>query len=96
MTDTANPEGLIHGISKSGDKAKDSANFKNQVMTIKDFEGIDSKRTSQQSETSNERDFLKMLENRKHKGVVNDTSELISPSAEHLEEPSIMGKRETQ
>ena len=32
-------------------------NFKNQVMTIKDFGAIDSKRTSQQSETSNEREF---------------------------------------
>ena len=41
----------------------DRGNFKNQVMTIKDFGAIDSKRTSQQSETSNEKDFMKMLAN---------------------------------
>ena len=39
----------------------DRGNFKNQVMMIKDFGAIDSKRTSQQSETSNEREFMAML-----------------------------------
>lgn len=97
MTDSVkNPESVIHvksaatGEKESPLKAVDSANFKNQVMTIKDFEGIDSKRTSQQSETSNERDFLKMLESRKSK-VIHDGSDGISPSAEHLEEPSVIG-----
>ena len=53
------------GLSLS--EGRERGNFKNQVMTIKDFGGIDSKRTSQVSETSNERDFMKMLQNQKHR-----------------------------
>ena len=51
------PEGLLKGtdqtpkLSDQDDMSKteqfDRGNFKNQVMTIKDFGGIDSKRTSQ-------------------------------------------------
>lgn len=72
----------------------DRGNFKNQVMTIKDFGAIDSKRTSQQSETSNEKDFMKMLANQKNRNLNNTEDNGISPTAEHLEEPSIVGKRE--
>ena len=59
-------------------------------MTIKDFSGIDSKRTSQQSETSNEKDFMKMLANQKNRNLDNTNGDEISPTAEHLEEPSII------
>ena len=73
----------------------DWGNFKNQVMTIKDFGAIDSKRTSQQSETSNEKDFMRMLANQKNRTQEHAAdSNGISPTAEHLEEPSIVGKRE--
>jgi hypothetical protein len=80
----------------------DRGNFKNQVMTIKDFGGIDSKRTSQQSETSNEKEFLRMLSNQTQKNNPNVNSsdgyknhDISSPTAEHLEEPSIIGRRES-
>ena len=78
----------------------DRSNFKNQVMTIRDFSAIDSKRTSQQSETSNERDFIRMLASQQAKTSqktqpVSEENDLVSPSAEHLEEPSIIGKRES-
>ena len=68
-------------------------------MTIKDFGAIDSKRTSQQSETSNEKDFMKMLANQKNRqetshNLNNPDTQDVSPTAEHLEEPSIIGKRE--
>ena len=69
-------------------------------MTIRDFSAIDSKRTSQQSETSNERDFIRMLanqqaENNQKTQPVSEENDVVSPSAEHLEEPSIIGKRES-
>ena len=63
-------------------------------MTIKDFGAIDSKRTSQQSETSNEKDFLKMLANQKNRDFQKQDDS--SPTAEHLDEPSIIGKKELE
>ena len=73
----------------------DRNNFKNQVMTIRDFGAIDSKRTSQASETSNEREFMKMLAAQQVKASLQLASDGVSPSAEHLEEPSLVGKRES-
>ena len=75
-------------VKSGADGDSEKVNFKNQVMTIKDFGLIDSKRTSNQSETSNEKEFNKMLSLAQAKGSRDST-----PSAEMPQEPSLLGKQ---
>lgn len=72
-------------------------NFKNQIISIKDFGLLDSERTSKVSEMSLEKELENLIV---PKGKAPDNNgplaELASPSAEHLEEPSIVATRETE
>ena len=83
------------------ERFKDGVNFKNQVITIKDFGLLDSERTSRVSELSMEKDLENVVMTEKEAGEIGkqqrlETGDLVSPSAEHLEEPSIVASRETQ
>ena len=72
-------------------------NFKNQVISIKDFGLLDSERTSKVSEMSLDKDLENLIVPKSkvpERGSL--AGELASPSAEHLEEPSIVASRETE
>ena len=83
------------------ERFRDGVNFKNQVITIKDFGLLDSKRTSGVSELSIEKNLENVIMTEKEAGEMIkqqrlDEGNIVSPSAEHLEEPSIVASRETQ
>lgn len=70
-------------------------NFKNQVISIKDFGLLDSERTSKVSEMSLDKELENLIvPQNKLPERGNLADELASPSAEHLEEPSIVASRE--
>ena len=54
------------------------------MITIKDFQGVDSKRTSLQSEFSNEEQFRKLLEDSQNRNAMKEDKVI-----DHLEEPLI-------
>ena len=72
----------------------------NQVITIKDFGLLDSKRTSGVSELSIEKNLENVVMTEKEaemgRQMQLEQADVVSPSAEHLEEPSIVASKETQ